>query len=67
MNRLAYIHGYFYQPPRENPWLAWFALQDSAYQYYDWNERITAEYSIYTTASRILDSEQKIIEIVNIY
>lgn len=61
------IHGHFYQPPRENPWLEEIELQDSAYPYRDWNERITAECYGPNTASRILDSEKKIIDIVNNY
>ena len=37
------IHGHFYQPPRENPWLESVELQDSASPFHDWNERINNE------------------------
>ena len=67
MNRYVCIHGHFYQPPRENPWLEGVELQDSAYPYHDWNERITAECYAPNTASRILDHETKIMNIVNNY
>ncbi len=67
MNRYICIHCHFYQPPRENPWLEQIELQDSAYPYHDWNERITAECYSPNTASRILDSERRIIDIVNNY
>ena len=59
------VHGHFYQPPRENPWLEAIELQDSAYPYRDWNERITAECYGPNTASRILDENQDIADIVN--
>jgi alpha-amylase/alpha-mannosidase (GH57 family) len=61
------IHNHFYQPPRENPWLEAVELQDSAYPYHDWNERITAECYAPNGASRILDAENRIRQIVNNY
>ncbi|MBM4054466.1 MAG: DUF3536 domain-containing protein [Planctomycetes bacterium] len=67
MERYICIHGHFYQPPRENPWLEGVELQDSAYPYHDWNERITAECYAPNAASRILDVDGIIIDIVNIY
>lgn len=61
------IHSHCYQPPRENPWLETIELQDSAYPYHDWNERITAECYAPNTASRILDGADRIVRIVNNY
>jgi alpha-amylase/alpha-mannosidase (GH57 family) len=61
------VHGHFYQPPRENPWLEEVELQDSAHPYHDWNERITAECYAPNTVSRILDDEHRIIALVNNY
>ena len=42
MERYVCIHGHFYQPPRQNPWLEVIELEDSAYPYHDLNERISA-------------------------
>ncbi|HEX3556972.1 MAG TPA: DUF3536 domain-containing protein [Thermoanaerobaculia bacterium] len=67
MPRFLCIHGHFYQPPRENPWLEAVEVQDSAYPYHDWNERITAECYAPNAASRILDGEGRIERIVNNY
>ncbi len=67
MNRYVCIHCHFYQPPRENPWLEDVELQDSAYPYHDWNEKITDECYRENAASRILDRDKKIIEIANNY
>ena len=61
------IHGHFYQPPRENPYLEAVELQDSAYPYHDWNERITAECYAPNAASRIQDSENRILKLLNNY
>jgi len=67
MERYICIHGHFYQPPRENAWLEYIEMQDSAYPYHDWDERVTAECYAPNTASRILDSEGYITQIVNNY
>jgi alpha-amylase/alpha-mannosidase (GH57 family) len=66
MNYLC-IHCHFYQPPRENPWLEQIELQDSAYPYHDWNERISAECYSPNLAARILDEQHRITRIVNNY
>jgi len=67
MDRYLCIHGHFYQPPRENPWLEDVELQDSAHPYHDWNERITAECYAPNTAARILNERGWIKEIFNNY
>ena len=65
--RYVCVHGHFYQPPRENPWLETVEVQDSAAPYHDWNDRITAECYAPNGASRITDIENRIIRIVNNY
>ena len=67
MERYICVHGHFYQPPRENSWLEAIELQDSAYPYHDWNERITAECYATNATSRILDGEGWIVDIANNY
>jgi alpha-amylase/alpha-mannosidase (GH57 family) len=67
MERYICIHGHFYQPPRENAWLEFVELQDSAYPFHDWNERITAECYAPNGTSRILDGYRNIEKIANNY
>lgn len=67
MERYICIHGHFYQPPRENPWLEAIEIQDSAYPYHDWNERINMECYAPNAVSRNLDGEGGILNIVNNY
>jgi alpha-amylase/alpha-mannosidase (GH57 family) len=67
MERYICIHGHFYQPPRESPWLETIEYQASAYPYHDWNARITAECYAPNATSRILDGEGYIAQIVNNY
>ena len=61
------IHGHFYQPPRENPWLETVETQDSAAPYHDWNERICAECYAPNGAARMVNSKNQITRIVNNY
>ncbi|MCX4241090.1 DUF3536 domain-containing protein [Paraliomyxa miuraensis] len=65
--RYLCIHGHFYQPPRENPWLESVEHQESAYPFHDWNERITAECYAPNANSRILDDAGYITRIVSNY
>jgi alpha-amylase/alpha-mannosidase (GH57 family) len=67
MQRFICIHGHFYQPPRENPWLEAIELQDSAAPYHDWNERITAECYAPNAHARFLDGAGRIERMVSNY
>jgi len=67
MKRYVCVHGHFYQPPRENPWLEAIERQDSAAPFHDWNERITEECYEPNGRSRILDDDGWIVRIVNNY
>ena len=65
--RHVVIHGHFYQPPRENPWLESVEVQDSAAPAHDWNERVTQECYAPNTAARRLDDADRIVDITNNY
>lgn len=67
MTKYICIHGHFYQPPRESPWLDAIETQDQAAPFHDWNERITAECYATNAAARILDEQGRIARIVNNY
>ncbi len=59
------IHGHFYQPPRENPYLDTIERQPSAQPFHDWNERIHYECYRPNAFARILNHKQELIGIVN--
>jgi len=67
MDKFICIHGHFYQPPRENAWLEAVEVQDSAFPYHDWNDRITAECYATNATTRLLDEKGLIRGIVNNY
>jgi alpha-amylase/alpha-mannosidase (GH57 family) len=66
-NKYVCIHGHFYQPPRENPWLEIIEQQETARPYHDWNERINFECYAPNAAARILDDQGWISKIRNNY
>lgn len=61
------VHGHFYQPPRENPWLGEIETQPSAAPAHDWNERIHDECYAPNGHARTLSDEGKITGLVNNY
>jgi alpha-amylase/alpha-mannosidase (GH57 family) len=65
--RFVCVHGHFYQPPRENPWLETVETQDSAAPYHDWNERVCAECYAPNGAARVVNEKNQITRIVNNY
>src|SRR6266498_1369821 len=65
--RLLCLHGHFYQPPRENPWLEEIETQDSAEPFHDWNERIATECYGPNGAARLKRAGDRIVDIVNNY
>jgi len=67
LTRFVCVHGHFYQPPRENPWIDAIDPQPSAAPYHDWNARVAAECYAPNTAARILDAQGRIRHISNNY
>jgi len=65
--RYICIHGHFYQPPRENPWLEHIEPQESAHPFHDWNERVAYECYTPNTHARILDEQGLLRHIINNY
>ncbi len=61
------IHGHFYQPPRENPYLDAIERQPSAGPAHDWNERICQECYRPNAFARVLNDRDEVIGIVNNY
>lgn len=64
-HRSVVIHGHFYQPPRDDPWLETVRHEPSAAPAHDWNERIEQECYRAVTAARIQDPAGRIVSIRN--
>jgi hypothetical protein len=63
--RSIVIHGHFYQPPRENPWLEEVEREASAAPHHDWNARIEQECYRAVVAARVLAGDGRISRLVN--
>ncbi|MFM8003809.1 MAG: glycoside hydrolase, partial [Dolichospermum sp.] len=61
------VHGHFYQPPRENPYLDAIERQPSATPFHDWNERIHWECYRPNAFARVLNERGEVVGIVNNY
>lgn len=59
------IHGHFYQPPRENAWTENIELQESAYPFHDWNERIFHECYLPNTIAKVYNEKNYLEDIIN--
>ncbi len=59
------LHGHFYQPPRENPYLGTIERQSSASPFHDWNERIYHECYRPNAFARIFNDQGEVVNIVN--
>lgn len=65
--RHAVIHGHFYQPPREEPWLDLVPREPSAAPDHDWNSRITRECYAPLAHARVLDDHGRLRRVLNAY
>lgn len=61
------IHGHFYQPPREDPWLGTILTEGSAAPMRHWNQRILRESYAPLAWARRLDADGHIADILNCY
>ncbi|MEO0838716.1 MAG: glycoside hydrolase, partial [Cyanobacteria bacterium J06643_5] len=59
------VHGHFYQPPRENPYLNAIERQPGAAPFHDWNERIHHECYRPNAFARILNEHGEVVGIEN--
>ncbi len=67
MTRQLCIHGHFYQPPREDPWLGCILNEASAAPIRLWNERILRESYAPLAYARRQDDQGRITDIINCY
>ncbi len=61
------IHGHFYQPPREDPWLEMVPRELSAAPDHDWNARITRQCYAPLARGQVVDAEGRVTRLVNAY
>jgi hypothetical protein len=65
--RAVVLHGHFYQPPREDPWLEVVEREANAAPAHDWNVRITQECYVPMAAARLLDGAGRVARMPNLY
>ena len=65
--RAICLHGHYYQPPREDPWLGVAPREPSAAPDRDWNTRINRESYAPAAAARLLDGAGRLRDVLNLY
>ena len=65
--RSLVIHGHFYQPPRDDPWLEIVFPEGTAGPWENWNQRILSECYAPLAHARRLDGSGRISGLVNCY
>ncbi len=65
--RAVCVHGHFYQPPREDPWLGVVEPQRSAAPDHDWNVRVTRECYKPFAAARVLEAGGRLRDVLDLY
>jgi hypothetical protein len=65
--RALCIHGHYYQPPREHPWLGVLEPEPSAAPDHDWNVRILRECYAPNADARLLDAQGRVRGLVDNY
>jgi len=65
--RAVCIHGHYYQPPREHPWLGVVEPEPSAAPDPDWNVRILRECYAPNAAARLLDAHGRLRGLISNY
>ena len=63
--RAVVVHGHYYQPPREDPWIEVVEAEATAAPSHDWNERIERECYRAVTAARVPTVDGRIARIEN--
>jgi hypothetical protein len=63
--RAVVVHGHYYQPPREDPWLEVVVAEANAAPFHDWNVRIERECYRAVVAARLPGADGRIARIVN--
>ncbi len=65
--RQVVVHGHFYQPPREEPWLDLVPREPTAAPDHDWNARITRECYAPLARARVRDVQGRLRRLFNAY
>ena len=67
LRKMVCVHGHFYQPPRENPWLEENEREPSATPHHDWNARINEECYAANANARIQNAEGRVTRLFDNY